>query len=67
MKNAVLHFDDLATDCVISVKDDYGQKYAVLVDLVQRVKDGECTTEEADGLLNQIEILDWMLKMGSAD
>ena len=34
-----------------------------MTDLVMRVKNGECTPEEVDGLKNQLAVTRWLLSL----
>ncbi len=65
-----LNAKKLTIDCitigkcsVISVKNHYDDKYSILVDMVNRVIDGECETFEIDGLINQLQCISWLLEI----
>lgn len=47
----------------VGIKDEYTSKYSVQVDLVNRTFEGECMTYESDGLLNQLDIIEWLLEI----
>ncbi len=63
-KWAKIYFDDLGKEITISVKDCFADKYSVLVDLIEGVRDGCYSTREVDGLKNQIEVIEWLLSVG---
>ncbi len=64
-KEAKIYFDDIGKDITIAVKDSFNDKYSILVDLVKGVIDGDYTTEEVDGLKNQIEVIKWLIKFNN--
>ncbi len=60
-QTATVYFASLDQACHIAVKDIYKNKYGILVDLVKRVERGE-RSEDLDGLKNQLDILEWIIK-----
>ena len=60
----------LTVDCTalgkhsaISVKNRYNDRYSTIVDMVERVIKGECEAIEIDGLINQLQCLEWLMKI----
>lgn len=60
-KTLTAHFDQLDLDTTIAVKQEYLDKYHVVVDLARRVSEGKCYAEDVDGLRNQIPVIRWLL------
>lgn len=60
-KALTAHFDLLDLDTTIAVKQEYLDKYHVVVDLARRVSEGKCYAEDVDGLPNQIPVIRWLL------
>ena len=61
-QSTVIYFADMDKTCHISVKKHFVGKYRILTDLVKEIRDGKCTTEEVDGLHNQLRIIRWLLE-----
>lgn len=51
----------------VFVYEHFKQKYSIMVDLVFRVCNGECSSSEVDGLINQIESLQWLLTLDQSE
>ena len=45
----------------VSVKHRYNDKYSVMVDLVRTVANGKATSEEVDGIRNQLATVRWII------
>ena len=59
-QSASVRLDKLGKTVSISMKDAYKMKYSVMADLVMRCYEGELSSDEVDGLENQIECLEWL-------
>ena len=47
----------------IRINDSFNGKYAVQVDLIRRVYDGEIAAKDVDGLDLQVETIRWLLEL----
>lgn len=61
-KTLTVHFDQLDLDTGLCVKQEYIDKYHIVVDLAKRVSQGSCDAEDVDGLRNQIPVIRWLLE-----
>ena len=59
-QSARVCLNQLGKTISVAVTDAYKRKYAVLTDLVMRCYHVEFLSREADGLENQIEVLEWI-------
>lgn len=65
-ESATVSFYNIRRSLTVSVKDGYiKQRYSILSDLIMRVTEGELKCYEADGLKNQLEIIEWLISMQS--
>jgi len=57
-KNAIITVDN--ESMIIGIRDEYIDNYRVQIELVNTCYDDRLSTEEIDGLYNQIEVLEWI-------
>ena len=63
-ESLVIKFNN-GQELTIRIKDSYLGKYAVQIDLIRRVYDGELDAKDVDGLGQQVETIAWLLKINA--
>lgn len=66
-ESARVYIDNIGRQLLVSVKRAYSQKYAIITDLVRRTGEGEISPADADGLINQIATLRWLIGIEASE